>query len=239
MTCMSDVDNNQVGGDAEMIKVLTVSDEVVPTIYHASARKRFHDVDLVLGCGDLPASYLDYIISNLDVPCFYVPGNHDGQPEHTDYGKTLLGPPGGVNIDGRVIRHDGLVLAGLGGSIWYNGGKHQYSQSVMTARVYALLPRILWHRRLNGYGLDILITHSPPAGIHDGTGAHAGFKALRWLIGRFPPRYHIHGHVHRNYRMSKVFETQVGSTIVINTAGYRVLTIERLASVSRPRYNQP
>ncbi|HEX6291604.1 MAG TPA: metallophosphoesterase [Herpetosiphonaceae bacterium] len=216
-----------------------MSDEVVPLIYHPAARQRFHDVDLVLGCGDLPPSYLDYIVSVLDVPCFYVPGNHDGEPEYTDYGKTLFKPPGGVNIDGRVVRHDGLALAGLGGSIWYNGGKHQYTQSMMTARVYALVPRILWYRRSNGYGMDILITHSPPAGIHDATGAHVGFKALRWLIERFPPRYHIHGHVHRNYRMSAAFETQVGSTIVINTAGYRVLTIERLASVRRAGYNQP
>ncbi len=226
-------------GRLESLKVLTVSDEVVPTIYHASARQRFHDVDLVLGCGDLPHSYLDYIVSVLDVPCFYVPGNHDGEPEYTDYGTTLVKPPGGVNLDGRVVRHDGLVLAGLGGSIWYNGGKYQYTQRVMTARVYALLPRILWHRRMNGYGVDVLITHSPPAGIHDGTGAHAGFKALRWLIERFPPRYLIHGHVHRNYRMNAAVETSVGSTIVINTAGYRVLTIERLASARRARYNQP
>jgi Icc-related predicted phosphoesterase len=223
----------------ESLKVLTVSDEVVPTIYHASARQRFHDVDLVLGCGDLPHSYLDYIVSVLDVPCFYVPGNHDGEPEYTDYGKTLFKPPGGVNLDGRVVRHDGLVLAGLGGSIWYNGGKHQYTQRIMTARVVALVPRILWHRRINGYGVDILITHSPPAGIHDGTGAHAGFKALRWLIERFPPRYLIHGHIHRNYRMNPAVETCVGSTTVINTAGYRVLTIERLASAGRARYNQP
>jgi Icc-related predicted phosphoesterase len=219
--------------------VLTVSDEVVPTIYHASARKRFSDVELVLGCGDLPPSYLDYIVSSLDVPCFYVPGNHDGEPEYTDYGKALLKPPGGVNIDGRVIRHDGLVLAGLGGSIWYNGGKHQYSQRMMMARVTALLPRMLWYRRINGYGVDILITHSPPAGIHDGTGAHSGFKALRWLIEHVPPRYHIHGHVHRNYRMNADVETRVGRTIVINTAGYRVLTIECLASRKSPRYNQP
>jgi Icc-related predicted phosphoesterase len=220
------------------IKILTVSDEVVPTIYHASARHRFGDVDLVLGCGDLPPSYLEYIVSTLDVPCYYVPGNHDAEPEHTDYGKTLDSPPGCVSLDGRVVRHHGLVLAGLGGSIWYNGGKYQYTQRTMMARVYALLPRILWYRRHNGYGVDVLITHSPPEGINDGKGAHAGFKALRWLIERFPPRYHIHGHVHRNYRMNENVDTQVGSTLVINTAGYRLLTIEHLASVGRHGYNQ-
>ena len=220
------------------MKILTVSDEVVPTIYHASARERFSDVDLVLGCGDLPPSYLVYIVSTLNVPCFYVPGNHDAAPEHTDYGKTLVDPPGCVSLDGRVIRHAGLVLAGLGGSVWYNGGKHQYTQRTMLARVYALLPKIIWYRRLNGYGLDLLISHSPPAGVNDGHGAHAGFKALRWLIERFPPRYHIHGHIHINYRMNSQVETRVGNTLVINTCGYRVLTLEELAQTGHHRYNQ-
>lgn len=220
------------------MKVLTVSDEVVPSIYHASLRERFHDVDLVLGCGDLPPSYLEYIVSMLDAPCFFVPGNHDGEPEHTEYGAELSKPLGATDIDGRVVRHDGLVLAGLGGSVWYNGGKHQYTQHMMMARVTALLPRIIWARYGNGYGLDVLITHSPPAGIHDGTGAHAGFKALRWLIDRFPPRYLIHGHIHRNYRMNPHVETRVGDTLVINTSGYRLLTIERLASVDQHGYNQ-
>lgn len=220
------------------MKILTVSDEVVPQIYHASARERFEDIDLVLGCGDLPPSYLEFIVSSLDVPCFYVPGNHDGQPEHTDYGKTLIHPPGCVNLDGKVRCWNGLVLGGLGGSLWYNGGPHQYSQRRMFARVYLLLPRLLWYRRLNGYGLDILMTHAPPAGINDGVGPHAGFAALRWLIERYPPRYLIHGHVHRNYRMGSGFETQVGATTVINTSGYRILEIAPLASNSQREYNQ-
>jgi uncharacterized protein len=219
------------------MKVLTVSDEVVPTIYHASVRERFRDIDLVLGCGDLPPSYLEFIVSSLDAPCFYVNGNHDGQPEHTDYGKTLTHPSGCVYLDGKVCEHNGLVLGGLSGSIWYNGGPYQYSQQRMFVRLYMLLPRILWYRRINGYGLDVLITHSPPAGINDGPGPHAGFDALRWLIDRYPPRYLIHGHVHRNYRLASSFETQVGGTSVINTAGYRVLEIEPLASSQRREYN--
>jgi predicted phosphodiesterase len=82
------------------MNVLTVSDEVVPTIYHASVRQRFQHVDLVLGCGDLPPSYLEYIVSALDAPCYYVPGNHDAEPEHTDYGAVLHRPPGCISIDG-------------------------------------------------------------------------------------------------------------------------------------------
>ena len=220
------------------MKLLTVSDEVVQTIYHDTLRQRMHDVELVLGCGDLPAYYLEYIVSTLNTPCFYVPGNHD-EPEYTESGVDLKAPQGCVNIDRRVVRYGGLTIGGLGGSIWYNGGKYQYTQHMMTARVSAMLPRIIWARSRNGYGLDVLITHSPPAGINDGTGAHAGFKALRWLIQHFPPRYLIHGHVHRNYRMNANIQTKVGSTLVLNTAGYRVLTIDPLASVEQHGYNQP
>ncbi len=220
------------------LKVLTVSDEVVPTIYHGTLAKRLSDVDLVLGCGDLPPSYLEFIVSMLNVPCFYVPGNHDGEPEHTDYGRTLHQPDGCRNIDGRVIEHDGLVIGGLGGSIWYNGGKHQYTQSMMAARVALFLPRVIWYQQRNGYGLDILITHSPPAGIHDGSGAHEGFRVLRWLIERFPPRYMIHGHVHKNYRICGKTESQVGDTLVINTAGYQMLTLNRVAPRQQHGYNQ-
>lgn len=220
------------------MNILSVSDEVERVIYNEALRERMAHIDLVLGCGDLPPSYLEYIVSMLNVPCYYVPGNHDGEPERTDYGVYQIWPQGAVNIDGRVVRHDNLVIGGLGGSIWYNGGNHQYTQNAMAARVAALLPRILWHRRKNGYGLDILITHSPPAGIHDGTGAHAGFKALAWLLRRYPPRYHIHGHIHRNYRMNHVTETNTGRTIVINTSGYHVLTIEPLAFRAQHGYNQ-
>jgi uncharacterized protein len=220
-----------------MVTILSVSDEVVPKIYHTGLKEQFSHIDLVLGCGDLPPSYLEYIVSSLDKPLFYVPGNHDGTPEVTEHGAILNDPAGAINIDRRVIRHDGLILAGLGGSIWYNGGKNQYTQTVMTARVYSLLPRLLWHRRRNGYGLDVLITHAPPLGIHDGSGPHTGFKAVRWLIERFPPRYHFHGHIHHNYRMNKHTVTQHGGTLIINTSGYRLTEIEVLAAARRGRYN--
>ncbi len=223
--------------EQSVVNVLGVSDEVAPAIYHGSLRERFPDVQLVLGCGDLPPSYLEFIVSMLNVPCLYVPGNHDGVPEHTDYGRTITKPEGARNIDGSVVRHDGLIIGGLGGSVWYNGGKHQYTQRAMMARVALLLPRIVWHQQRNGYGLDILLTHSPPAGIHDGSGAHAGFRALRWLVDRFPPRYLIHGHIHRSYRISSQYETQLAHTRVVNTAPYQLVPVQRVASVRNARYN--
>jgi predicted phosphodiesterase len=60
-----------------MTKVLAVSDQVVERIYSLAANGHFQDVSLILGCGDLPYTYLEYLVSMLNAPLYYVPGNHD------------------------------------------------------------------------------------------------------------------------------------------------------------------
>ena len=52
------------------MKILSISDVVIPFIYSAQVRSLFADVDLVVSCGDLPYTYLEYIISMLDIPLF-------------------------------------------------------------------------------------------------------------------------------------------------------------------------
>ena len=42
----------------------------------------------------------------------------------------------------------------------------------------------------------------------------------------FQPRYLIHGHIHRSYGFSGVTETRYRQTMVLNTAGYRLLTVD-------------
>ena len=37
----------------------------------------FSEIELILGCGDLPYPYLENLLTFLNVPLFYVPGNHD------------------------------------------------------------------------------------------------------------------------------------------------------------------
>ena len=75
------------------MKLLAVSDLVVEGIYSSRIRERFGDVDMVLSCGDLPYSYLEYIVSMLNVPCFFVHGNHD-HPEYMSDGRVLTRPGG-------------------------------------------------------------------------------------------------------------------------------------------------
>jgi predicted phosphodiesterase len=48
------------------MKVLAISDIVIDWIYSPQIRTRFSDVNLAIGCGDLPQYYLEYIINALD-----------------------------------------------------------------------------------------------------------------------------------------------------------------------------
>jgi uncharacterized protein len=205
---------------------LTVSDEVVPLIYSGQIRERFQHVDLVFGCGDLPIYYLEYIVTMLARPVYFVHGNHD-HPEIQAHGQVIHQARGAQCIDGSALRHGQLLIAGLGGSIRYKTqGHHQYTQTEMMLRAWRLIPRLLWNRLRYGRYLDILLTHAPPLGIHNGPDyPHRGFSALNFVMQRFEPRWLIHGHVHANYGYQTQTVTQAGRTTVVNTSGYRVLDL--------------
>lgn len=212
------------------MKILAISDQVVEHLYSPAITARFGDVSLVVGCGDLPYYYLEYVVSMLNVPLVHVPGNHDLPPHPSlDSDQTAFTHVvwGAGNIDGRVAREQGLLLAGLGGSIRYRpDGTNQYTQGEMTARTLLLTPRLLWNRVRHGRYLDVLVTHAPPLGIHDSTDpAHVGFRAFNRFIRRFRPRFLLHGHTHV-WRRDTVTRTQVGATVVLNVCPYRVIEIE-------------
>jgi Icc-related predicted phosphoesterase len=204
------------------VKFLAVSDQVVERMYALAADRHFSDVDLLFGCGDLPYEYLEYLVTMLNKPLFYVPGNHDpvyARDNRRSYAE------GGKNIDGKVVRHKGLLIAGLGGSIRYRpDGVNQYTQREMYGRAFALLPRLLWNRLRYGRMLDVLITHSPPFGIHDDdTQAHEGLKALNWLIKIAKPRYFFHGHTHFYRQNLEANVTEFHKTTIMNIYPYKVV----------------
>ena len=70
------------------MKILAVSDQVVERLYTLSSSGHFQDVELILGCGDLPYDYLEYLVTIFNVPMFYVPGNHDPQFDRTQHKPT-------------------------------------------------------------------------------------------------------------------------------------------------------
>lgn len=208
------------------MKILAVSDQVDERIYTPRAREYFDNVALVLGCGDLPYEYLEFLVSALNKPLLYVPGNHD--PLY-DPRSTAHRAEGCTFLDGRVARLKGLSIAGLGGSIRYHPQRvNQYTQAQMYLRLARLAPALLWDRLRRGRPLDILIAHSPPRGIHDEDDpAHTGFSAFTDFIRAFAPRYFLHGHTIPLGNLASAV-TQAGATTVINVFPYRIIEVEPL-----------
>jgi len=58
------------------LTILAVSDDVDQRIYSPTLRERMPDVTLVIGCGDVPSSYLEFLTDALGKPVYYVLGNH-------------------------------------------------------------------------------------------------------------------------------------------------------------------
>jgi len=52
-----------------------------------------------------------------------------------------------------------------------------------------------------------------------------------FFMDMFAPRYLIHGHVHRSYGVREPWQTRYRRTMVINTAGYRLVSISESKAV--------
>jgi Icc-related predicted phosphoesterase len=208
------------------MKILAVSDIELGFIYNVQIAQRFKDIDMMISCGDLPYYYLEFMVSMLDKPLYFVRGNHASKVESTSAGERTA-PWGAEDLHQRVTRvPGGLLMAGIEGSIRYNNGPHQYSQGEMWTMALGLVPRLMINRLRYGRFLDVLVTHAPPWKIHDMEDLpHHGIKAFRWLLQVFKPAYHLHGHIHV-YRNDIPTITQFEETQVINCYGYRELTLE-------------
>jgi uncharacterized protein len=211
------------------VRILAVSDRVVDTLYASDVGQRYGSTDLLIGCGDLPYYYLDFLVSALDVRLVYVRGNHDVGPQYTAEGRVLTDVASGIDLHRRAVEIDGLLLAGLEGSMRYRpSAPYMYTQREMTWNVLQLAPLLLWNRLRHGRALDVLVTHSPPYAIHDEPDlAHTGFRVFRHLMQWFRPRYLLHGHVHV-YRNDIPTVSRFHATTVINVYPFKRFTFGEL-----------
>ncbi|MBX7214923.1 MAG: metallophosphoesterase [Thermoflexales bacterium] len=209
------------------MRILAISDEVVSWMYGPALTERLGRLDLILSCGDLPIYYLEFIATAFDCPAAYVRGNHDHH-EIGEEGAVKNHPEGWMPLDMHRRVAAGLALGGLDGCLRYNpDASNQYSQREQWWRAGVLAARSAIPRLRTGRGLDILVTHAPPYGIHNGPDhAHTGFHAHNWLMQALRPRYVLHGHQHRNYAPMQSGETVVDGVTVVNVHPYRVLEIQ-------------
>ena len=195
------------------MKILIVADEESKALYDYYDSSRLKDIDLILSCGDLRASYLEFLVTMGRAPVLYVMGNHDDRYKANP-------PEGCVCVEERVYNYKGLRIAGLGGCMRYKpDGIYLYTEEEQRRRVQKL------KRQLQRYhGADIFLTHALAKGLGDGSDfPHQGFECFHEILDEFHPKYLIHGHQHLNYG-SGARRLEKGPTAIIN--GYGSYTLE-------------
>lgn len=204
------------------MKILAVSDRVDPGLRGPGLEARARGVDAVVSCGDLPFDYLEYLATFLDVPLFYVLGNHDPSAES---GRR---PRGCIPLDGRVEELGGASFAGLSGSGWYSGGANQYTPRQMRSRARGLSSLIARLRLFGRPRPSVFVSHAAPLGLGDADDlCHRGAEPFLGLIDRNHPALWLHGHVHLYGRSvdDESSDLHRGATRIVNAYLYRILDI--------------
>ncbi len=187
------------------MKILAIADEESRYLWDFFEKDKVKDIDLIISCGDLDAQYLSFLATLSTAPVLYVCGNHDR-------GYDRKPPEGCICIENKIYVHEGIRILGLGGSMRYSAGRHQYTEWEMKQRVAKLKPRLFFRR-----GFDILVTHAPAYQLNDGRDLpHQGFQVFRSLIEKYEPKYFLHGHVHFSYGRSHKRYDKYQNTHIIN-----------------------
>ncbi len=170
------------------MKILAIGDEESKYLWDFFDKSKLEGIDLIISCGDLDPRYLSFLATFSNVPVLYVHGNHD---EIYD----TVPPEGCICIEDKVYVHKGVRIMGLGGSMRYRPGSHQYTEMEMRMRYAKMKLRF----QLIG-GVDILVTHAPARQLNDGEDLpHQGFQVFRSILDTYHPKYFLHGHVHMQY----------------------------------------
>ena len=200
------------------MRILLLADEPDVRLWDHLDRSLLEDIDLVISCGDLPAEYISFITCFTSAPILYVHGNHD-----TRYEKKP--PEGCICIEDTIYNFRGLRIMGLGGSMRYKPGAHQYTDREMSRRIRKLRLK-LWL----GGGVDMVVTHAPMRGVGDAEDpAHRGFESFRALVEKYRPAYFIHGHVHKSYNFRFRREQKVSDTTIINAWTSYIIEVDEPA----------
>lgn len=196
------------------MKILFLADEESKVYWDYFKKEQFEGIDLIISCGDLKPEYLSFLATLVPVPLLYVHGNHDDK-----YDKKP--PEGCICIEDRIYNFNGIRILGLGGSYRYKDGVNQYTELQMARRIAKLKLKLTISR-----GFDILVTHSPAYGFHDGEDqCHRGFDSFNRLINTYHPKYFVHGHVHMNYGRQFPRVDEIGDTQVINAFEKYILEV--------------
>jgi hypothetical protein len=203
-------------------RILAVADEVDESLDSMATRQRLGALDLLVGCGDLPVDYLQFVTDAFNAPLVYVRGNHDVG------GSWATGDATGLHLpepmaDGVPETDGGLTLVGFNGIPFHGGGGLQRSDVTIWRAALRAWTRL----RLAGGQLPVLpISHVAPRGINDGPDRmHRGSVPLRWLANRLRPPLWLHGHTTLVTRRLEDRAVRRNGTIFYNAAGATVVEL--------------
>ena len=122
------------------------------------------------------------------------------------------------NINGQVVEHDGVKLAGLEGSIRYKDSEFpSYTQDesiILSSQLTAA---------------DILISHTSPVNIHTHKGvSHMGLQGITNYLERYRPLLNLHGHQHTNVYSILPYGTAVVGVYGATVIDLQTMTITRI-----------
>jgi uncharacterized protein len=149
--------------------------------------------ELIVLLGDLEPAWTEGLAA-VELPKLGVRGNHDAED--------ALSAVGAEELQLRRVEVGGLSFTGFGGSPRYSrDGANEWTEEEAEELV-ARLP-----------AADVLITHSPPAGVNDEPDdpVHRGSPALREWVERTRPAWLLHGHTmpHPSHRVGRLGDTRV------------------------------
>lgn len=121
----------------------------------------------------------------------FVAGNHDFLAERQAELFRSMVPAGCVYLNDSGVELGGLKIWGSPVTPWFFDWAFNRERGPEIRRHWDLIPA----------GLDILITHGPPAGILDQVvrGERVGCADLAAAIRERKPRVHVFGHIHEAY----------------------------------------
>lgn len=108
-----------------------------------------------------------------------------------------------VYLEDSATEIDGIKIYGSPWQPWFYDWAFNLQRGAEIKEKWDMIPA----------GIDILVTHGPPAGYGDvcPDGRAVGCVDLMNAIERVKPKYHICGHIHHSYG---TYETKVGTKIV-------------------------
>lgn len=135
----------------------------------------------------------------------FIAGNHDRLFEQDPGLARSLVPRSITYLQDEAVVVDGLRIHGSPWQPEFMGWAFNLPRGPRLREKWKRIPE----------GVDILVTHGPPAGILDQPphGEHVGCADLREAVERLQPKLHVFGHVHHGHGMSKI-----GATTFVNAS---------------------